>query len=51
MKKIPYIVLLVFVALMAYKIGDSRGFKAGYEMGYTYDCQEEIRVLKRLMMI
>lgn len=29
-----------------YKIGDSRGYKAGFEEGYSYDCQEEIKGLR-----
>ena len=47
MQKILYFVILVFVALIAYKIGDSRGFQAGYEVGYIYDCQVEVTALKQ----
>lgn len=30
---------------MGYKIGDARGYKDGYEIGYRYDCKDEIGVI------
>ena len=30
---------------MGYKYGDFRGYEAGYNEGYLYDCREEINVL------
>lgn len=38
--------ICLVVAFVAYKIGDSRGFQAGYEAGYVYDCKDEIRSLR-----
>lgn len=38
--------ICLIVAFVAYKIGDSRGFQAGYEAGYVYDCKDEIRSLR-----
>ena len=45
MKNINVFALLVlFVLLMfiAFKIGDSRGFEAGFKYGYGLDCQNEL---------
>lgn len=38
--------ICIIVAFVAYKIGDSRGFQAGYEAGYVYDCKDDIRSLR-----
>lgn len=38
--------ICLIVAFVAYKIGDSRGFQAGYEAGYVYDCKDEIKSLR-----
>lgn len=38
--------MCLIVAFVAYKIGDSRGFQAGYEAGYVYDCKDEIKSLR-----
>lgn len=46
MKKIIYLVLTLALCFSAYKIGDSRGYEAGFKTGYSYDCREEIKVLK-----
>lgn len=49
MKNINVFALLVlFVLLMfiAFKIGDSRGFEAGFKYGYGLDCQNELDSLK-----
>ena len=32
--------------LLGFKIGDSRGFEAGFQEGYSYDCQAEIMSLR-----
>lgn len=32
--------------VLGFKIGDSRGFEAGFEEGYSYDCHEEIKGLR-----
>lgn len=38
--------ICLIVAFVAYRIGDSRGFQAGYEAGYVYDCKDEIKSLR-----
>lgn len=38
--------ICIIVAFVAYRIGDSRGFQAGYEAGYVYDCKDEIKSLR-----
>lgn len=38
--------ICIIVAFVAYKIGDSRGFQAGYEAGYVYDCKDDIKSLR-----
>lgn len=38
--------ICLIVAFIAYRIGDSRGFQAGYEAGYVYDCKDEIKSLR-----
>ena len=38
--------ICLIVAFVAYKIGDSRGFQAGYEAGYIYDCKDEVKSLR-----
>lgn len=38
--------ICTIVAFIAYRIGDSRGFQAGYEAGYVYDCKDEIKSLR-----
>lgn len=40
------VLAILLVAFVAYKIGDSRGFQAGYEAGYVYDCKDEIKSLR-----
>lgn len=46
MNKIQFVfVCLAFVAMaftIGYRVGDSRGYEAGYIEGYRYDCREEI---------
>lgn len=46
--KIFWAVLLSLVIFfwVGYKIGDSRGFEDGFKEGYTFDCQDEIKVLR-----
>ena len=44
-----YIFILIVTAvsfLLGFKIGDFRGYKAGFEEGYSYDCQAEIMSLR-----
>lgn len=44
-----FFILVISVATVAYKVGDSRGYEAGYNEGYRYDCKDEIAVIyKRL---
>lgn len=43
-----YFFILIFTAVsfvLGFKIGDSRGYVAGYNEGYRYDCKEEIAVI------
>lgn len=40
-----FFILFLSVAVIAYKIGDSRGYDAGFTEGYRYDCREEIAAL------
>ena len=46
MNKLSKILFFIGVAMMVfsigYKIGDARGYDAGYTEGYRYDCREEI---------
>ena len=35
----------VFSAFMGYKFGDSRGYADGFEIGYRYDCKDEIGLI------
>lgn len=44
-KTFIFLIILFSVATLAYKFGDSRGYEAGYNEGYRYDCREEIAVL------
>lgn len=44
------LIVSVSMALMffaGYRIGDSRGFEAGYKAGYIYDCQAEVKELRQ----
>lgn len=44
-----YFFILIVTAvsfLLGFKIGDFRGYKAGFEEGYSYDCQAEIMSLR-----
>ena len=36
------VVLCALFFACGYKVGDSSGYKDGYEVGYRYDCKEEI---------
>lgn len=36
------VILCVLFFVCGYKIGDATGYNDGYEMGYRYDCKEEI---------
>ena len=46
MNKLSKILFILGIAMMVfsigYKIGDARGYDAGYTEGYRYDCREEI---------
>ena len=46
MNKLSKILFILGIAMMVfsigYKIGDARGYEAGYTEGYRYDCREEI---------
>lgn len=44
-KTFVFLIILFSVATIAYKLGDSRGYEAGYNDGYRYDCREEIAAL------
>lgn len=46
MNKVIYIVVTLALCFVAFKYGDSRGYEAGYKVGYSYDCREEIKILK-----
>lgn len=39
-------VLFVLFMFIAFKIGDSRGYEAGFKYGYGLDCREELDSLK-----
>jgi len=39
-------ILILLVAFVAYKIGDSKGFQTGYEAGHIYDCKDEVKSLR-----
>lgn len=44
------LIVSVSMALMffaGYRIGDSRGYEAGYKAGYIYDCQAEVKELRQ----
>lgn len=44
-----YFFILIVTAvsfLLGFKIGDFRGYNAGFEEGYSYDCQAEIMSLR-----
>lgn len=44
-KIIKFFVLLVlvfFAFVLGFKMGDARGFSQGYDVGYSYDCRDEI---------
>lgn len=42
----PVLLCLILFYWGGYKMGDSRGYQAGFEEGYSYDCQEEIKGLR-----
>lgn len=42
MKKIFVFVAVAVALVLAYKCGDSFGYKAGFDAGYAYDCREEL---------
>lgn len=42
----PVLLCLILFYWGGYKMGDSRGYHAGFEEGYSYDCQEEIKGLR-----
>lgn len=46
MKNVIYIAFTLLLCFAAYKFGDKHGYEAGYQEGYTYDCQEEILTLR-----
>lgn len=46
MKNVIYIAFTLLLCFVAYKFGDKQGYEAGYQEGYTYDCQEEIISLR-----
>lgn len=35
----------VLSGFMGYKFGDSRGYSDGFEVGYRYDCKDEISLI------
>ena len=41
-----FFILFLSVAVIAYKIGDSRGYDAGFQEGYSFDCRDEIKGLR-----
>lgn len=46
MKNVIYIVLTALLCFIAWKFGDKHGFEEGYQVGYTYDCRDEIKSLQ-----
>lgn len=46
MKNVIYIVLTALLCFIAWKFGDKHGYEEGYQVGYTYDCRDEIKSLQ-----
>ena len=46
--------LIIFVCIgiagmvfsIGYKLGDAKGYEEGYQVGYLFDCREELKVLR-----
>lgn len=48
MKNVIYIAFTLLLCFAAYKLGDKHGYEEGYQVGYTYDCREDIKALQRV---
>lgn len=48
LKNLFIVIIIVIVAISAYKMGDKHGYEEGFQVGYTYDCREDIKALQRV---